>query len=390
MEQTLKLARGHAWQLTPPGPGAVAVIRVQSPPDAAVVALQPFVRHGAHCSPLAEWNRILYGSWNGEDIVLVRVAPDVWEIHCHGGFAAVSSILNDLQLAGVAVSRPQGGCVLVPSHLSESVAVDWDIVDAAITRALISCRTRLAADRILRQTDGRLVALRSHLRSRNPEIRSSAESLVRQWKYYADHLTQPLRIAFLGAPNVGKSSLLNALAGRQRSIVSAIPGTTRDIVEAEIILDGWIVRVSDTAGLRATPDSVLEIEGIARARSLPDHIDLLCCVTDRDDSRIDPEISSVVNAFAGPVLLVRNKSDLRLQGAAPFSPGEMVVSQSSPSEVPGTSPVRCDQVVEVSAITGHGMQALATQMLQLLIPRHPDPDTPLPIAGSIDDLLTIT
>jgi tRNA modification GTPase len=365
----------------------VAVIHVQNSPDTAETVLRPFVRNDSRSASLAECDRILYGSWNGEDVVLVRLAPDSWEIHCHGGFAAVSSILNDLQSSGVAITQPSDARVVALSDLPESILTDQNIIDASISEALIRCRTRLATDRILRQTDGRLVVLRSHLRSRNPAIRGAAESLVSEWKFYADHLTQPFRIAFLGAPNVGKSSLLNALAGRQRSIVSAIPGTTRDVVEAEIIVDGWIIRLSDTAGLRAVPDSALEVEGIARARSLPDQIDLLCCVTDREDGRCDPELSSLANSFPGPVLLVRNKSDLRMHRAATISPGQVTVSQSSSADDPAISPMRCDQIVEVSAITGHGIPELATQMLQLLIPRHPESDTPLPVGGCVDDLL---
>ena len=387
MEQTLIRPSGNARQLTPPGPGAVAVIRVQNSPDTAETVLRPFVRNDSRSASLAECDRILYGSWNGEDVVLVRLTPDSWEIHCHGGFAAVSSILKDLQTAGVAITQPLDAGASSPSDLPESILTDQNIVDASISAALIRCRTRLATDRILRQADGRLVVLRSHLRSRNPAIRGPAASLVGEWKFYADHLTQPFRIAFLGAPNVGKSSLLNALAGRQRSIVSAIPGTTRDVVEAEIIVDGWIVRLSDTAGLRTAPDSALEVEGIARARSLPDQIDLLCCVTDREDGRCDPELSSLANSFPGPVLLVRNKSDLRMRRAAAISPGQVAVSQASNADDPATSPLRCDQIVEVSAITGQGIHELAIQMLQLLIPRHPEPDTPLPIGGCVDDLL---
>jgi selenocysteine-specific translation elongation factor len=65
----------------------------------------------------------------------------------------------------------------------------------------------------------------------------------------------------------------------------------------------------------------------------------------------------------------------------------VAVSQASNADDPATSPMRCDQIVEVSAITGQGIHELAIQMLQLLIPRHPEPDTPLPIGGCVDDLL---
>lgn len=374
-------------QLTSPGPGAVAVIRVQSSLDAAEAVLRPFVRNVGWSASTAECDRILYGSWNGEDVVLVRLAADAWEIHCHGGYAAVSSILNDLRNAGLETVRMPASGVMVSSCFQESEVADRDMVDKVLQRALIDCRTRLAADRILRQTDGRLTVLRSQLRSRNPAIRGLAESIVHRWKFYAEHLTQPFRIAFLGAPNVGKSSLLNALTGRQRSIVSAIPGTTRDVVEAEIVVDGWILRLSDTAGLRATADSALELEGIERARSLSRHIDLLCCVTDREDGCCDSELSHVANSFPGPVLLVRNKSDLRQESSAESFPEQRSGSQVFHAEEFALLPVRCDQIVDVSALAGHGIHELASQMLRLLIPQEPEPDTAIAIGGCVNDLL---
>ena len=86
-------------------------------------------------------------------------------------------------------------------------------------------------------------------------------------------------VALVGPPNVGKSSLLNALANRPAAIVSNIPGTTRDIVEVSLNVAGYVVRVTDTAGVRATDDAV-EQEGVLRARQASSEADIRVCVFD--------------------------------------------------------------------------------------------------------------
>src|SRR5262249_37691339 len=91
-------------------------------------------------------------------------------------------------------------------------------------------------------------------------------SRLAQTQRLGRHLVGPFRAVFAGAPNVGKSSLVNALAGYTRSVVSPIPGTTRDVVTTRIALEGWPVELIDTAGLPPTPDT-LEQAGMARAHA---------------------------------------------------------------------------------------------------------------------------
>jgi tRNA modification GTPase len=115
-----------------------------------------------------------------------------------------------------------------------------------------------------------------------------------------------LRVAIVGAPNVGKSSLFNALAGASRAIVTNVPGTTRDLVTEVVDIDGLRVTLVDTAGLRASPDLV-EAEGVARARRAQETADLALVVLDR--SQPVPQESTPV-ACRQKVLYVANKSDL--------------------------------------------------------------------------------
>lgn len=384
-ELTLTPFRGTAIPLTAPGPGAVAAIRIHAAPSQAEQAFLSFRVNTGTSAANAPVNRILYGSWNGEDVVVVRLEEASWEICCHGGFAAITQILQDLQTAGLHVLPADSAASPVESSFSESIPDDGNIVDTALQKALIACRTRQAANRVLQQFDGRLAILRQQLRSTDTRIREAALRTVLQWKSCANHLTTPFHVALLGAPNVGKSSLLNALAGRERSIVSPIPGTTRDVVDAEVIVDGWTLCLSDTAGIRQTTDSELELEGIARARALPQQLDLLCCVTDRADGVCDPEVISLARQFRGPVMLICSKSDLHSQ-----TPDAETTCEVAPT--PGTASARTDDsarvvVVRVSALTGAGITELARVMLSLLIPCPPDADTVLPVPGSVDDLV---
>jgi tRNA modification GTPase len=115
------------------------------------------------------------------------------------------------------------------------------------------------------------------------------------------------RLALVGPPNVGKSSLLNSLLGTDRAIVSSIPGTTRDTVEETIILSGFPIRLIDTAGLRTSNDPV-EQEGIQRTRSAMASADLVLALIDR--SQKDDPCSSEWAPFENKVLRVLTKSDL--------------------------------------------------------------------------------
>jgi tRNA modification GTPase len=107
---------------------------------------------------------------------------------------------------------------------------------------------------------------------------------------------------------VGKSSILNALVGDERAIVTAIPGTTRDLLEADLVIDGLPIRVRDTAGIRESGD-IVEQEGVARARAALGVADAVMWVVD------DGEATPTLPTFDAPTLLVRNKCDLTGRGA---------------------------------------------------------------------------
>src|SRR5207248_5393874 len=153
------------------------------------------------------------------------------------------------------------------------------------------------------------------------------------------HLTVPWRLVVAGAPNVGKSSLINALAGYQRCVVAATPGTTRDVVTTSLAIDGWPVEIADTAGLR-TALADLEQQGIGLARQAVATADLCLWVLDASAALVWPEFS-IAN-----VCFVINKVDL--EAAWDLE--------------------QANHAVRVSALTGSGLAGLCAAISQRLVP----------------------
>jgi tRNA modification GTPase len=184
-------------------------------------------------------------------------------------------------------------------------------------------------------------------------------------------LLHGFRILLTGEPNAGKSSLLNLLCGRQRAIVSETPGTTRDLLEAETCLAGWVLQFHDSAGIRSATDSEIEADGIRRSLSAANTVDLICCV-----AGLQPVPTVLLQALAQarcPVLLVQNKADL-------LTDDEQVKMSSQPVVAPFAASV------VVSALTGAGLSELHQQMLHLLIPEQPAADEPLPLEQALSQV----
>ncbi|MGV2339357.1 MAG UNVERIFIED_CONTAM: 50S ribosome-binding GTPase [Planctomycetaceae bacterium] len=205
--------------LTPHGPGAVAVLQLElGQVDLVTHVLSGFQRVASVVSdtPIydAPVNRILFGQWRGEDVLLIRTSASRWELHCHGGAAAVHRILSDLVTAGVAVLDQADISTVIagaPVSIHDRIAI-------AVRQTLALCRTRQAADWILRQLDGRLFEPLMQLDSANPAIRSEGHSVLHRHDAFMKLLLRPARVGLFGPPNAGKSSLLNALCGLTRTM----------------------------------------------------------------------------------------------------------------------------------------------------------------------------
>ena len=237
-------------RLTPEGRGAVAVLLVEGPTAAERVD-RCCSWHGATRLQSRPLNRILHGHWgspDGEDVIVCQISPAQVEIHCHGGRAAIERIAADLT-----DSQTQ------TASWKDWVAQHEPIAIRAEARSLLAAvRTERTAAILLDQYSGALEAALAgifaaidagRLDAAKAELRSSLDRAP-----IGLHLVDPWRVVLTGPPNVGKSSLINALIGYHRSIVFDQPGTTRDVVTAVTALDGWLVELSDTAGLRESFD----------------------------------------------------------------------------------------------------------------------------------------
>ncbi len=348
----------HVVLLTPPGRGAVATVLV-----AGVRAAEIVDRHfqSAANRPLAEFpvGRIVFGCWRidsqsegSEELVVCRTDENEVEIHCHGGSAASRAIVEALLAAGCEVCDWTG---LLRSNSP-------DVIEAEARIALTSATTTKTAAVLLDQMHG---ALRREIKTIvgacEANDRTSAIDRLQSLHVRGRvglRLTTPFRVVLAGRPNVGKSSLMNAILGYTRAIVFDQPGTTRDVVSATTAIDGWPIELSDTAGLRTSNDEI-EAEGVARARRAASGADLLVLVFDatlswtKDDEQLIDEFPQS--------LVVINKCDQR------------------DPQIPARG------AIATSAATGEGIAALIRAIGERLAPQPPQSGDAVPFtAGHVD------
>jgi tRNA modification GTPase len=311
--------------LTAPGRSALASVGLYGPEAWAVV--QPLFRtpQGQALAAPPPLGRARLGRID-DDVVLIAV-PGGFEIHCHGG----PEVLR-----------------LLTERLSEQGAqqVEWraTIADEAL-RWLPYAPTLRTAGILLDQYHGAFRAAVARILDAWPDT-TELQRLV-EHVGVGRHLITPWRVVLAGAVNVGKSSLLNALAGFERAVVSPLPGTTRDLVRVPLALEGWPLEFVDTAGWRATEEP-LEAQGIELARQELDAADLVLWLVDATaEQPLLPD---------RPALVVWNKIDLVPQRRETLPPGTLTLS----------------------ARTGAGLSELLAVLLAALIPQPPQPGEAVP------------
>ncbi len=263
----------------------------------------------------------------GEEVVVRRCAGDAIELHCHGGYATVAMIEEALIAAGgqrVAWSQwvvtresdpitATALMALADARTERTAAILLDQYHGALGRALEEIRQSIDAAQPAPGT-GPFFGERTHGADKplaeNMDLSPSAARQIDTLLERADlgrHLVKPWSVVLAGRVNVGKSSLINALAGYGRSIVHDAPGTTRDAVTAATAIDGWPVELCDTAGLRQGGDAV-ERAGIQRAQERLVQADLAILIFDRS-AAWSADDQALVDRWPA-ALVVHNKCDL--------------------------------------------------------------------------------
>ncbi|MEN9229720.1 MAG: tRNA uridine-5-carboxymethylaminomethyl(34) synthesis GTPase MnmE [Thermostichus sp. DG02_5_bins_236] len=331
------------------------------------------------------WIRDERGQTLDEALAVWMQAPrsytreDVVELHCHGGIMVVQATLQQCLRQGSRLAQP--GEFSLRAFLNGRI----DLTQAESIADLVAARSPQAAQMALAGLQGKLAesirALRQQLLSLLAEIEARIdfeEDLppldVPDWQAQLQQcqiqiqtllataergelLRTGLKIAIVGRPNVGKSSLLNAWSGQDRAIVTDLPGTTRDVVESNLVVKGIPVQLLDTAGIRDTQDPIEQL-GVERSTRLAQTADLLVLVIDAQAGWTAADAAIYESIRHRPLILVVNKTDL-----------------APPERIP--LPPEITHRIPAIAAQGEGIPALEAAVEQIACQGRPQPNLAL-------------
>jgi len=361
---------------TPLGEGGIGIVRL-SGQDAIAVADRVF--SAADGQPLTEseshrlhYGRIVVGGRRIDEVLVsVLRAPrtytreDVVEINGHGGIVAARAILDAVLAAGARIA--ERGEFTKRAFLHGRISLD----QAKAVLDIVQAKTALGLEAAVDRLGGRFSIALEEIRAELAEILADLEVEIdfpdldvetdvvdRRVSGLADRvrtllnraesgriLREGLTVAIVGRPNVGKSTLLNALLAEDRAIVTPVPGTTRDTVEEEASLGGIPIRLIDTAGLREPGDPV-EAAGVKRTEEAVDRADLVLLVLDGGEPGTEEDRRLLETDWSVPAIVVLNKIDL------PDRFGDLLDRRDA---------------VRVAAARGTGVEDLKTRLLDLLL-----------------------
>jgi len=371
---------------TPVGQGGIGIVRLSGPESLAILQ-GLFLADGRGprrpSSRCLASHRLYHGhivdpatGRRADEVLAVYMrAPctytrqDVVEINCHGGVAALREVLGLCLAAGARPAHP--GEFTLRAFLNGRIDLAQAEAVLDVINAETSASLRVAVEQLggrlsghVRDVRRRLVEALAHLeasidfpedeipdRDVGADLAAAADALCELAREAERGILyrQGARVAIVGQPNVGKSSLLNALLRQDRAIVTPIPGTTRDTVEETISLRGVPVVLTDTAGLGDSDDAIEQL-GMERSRASLARADLVLLVVDgsRPPDEADCRVAADVAAAGRPAILVANKADL------PAVDRHAAVLPSAP-------------LARVSALTGAGIDALEERMLETIL-----------------------
>ncbi len=329
---------------TPPGRGGIAIVRISGPlvkDIAHEIVTKPLKARYATCSSFIDSSKNIIDtgiaiffpaphSFTGEDIV---------ELHTHGGPIISDSLVRQIIKLGARLAKP--GEFTERAFLNNKI----DLIQAEAIADLIDACSEQAARAAMRSLQGEfskkintvvqaLIHLRTYIEAAidfpEEEIDFLADNQIETQLITINHTLQTIQQEALqgsllregitaviaGLPNAGKSSLLNQLSGKEAAIVTAIPGTTRDLLREQIVIDGMPLHIIDTAGLRES-DDLIEQEGIKRAHAEIARADLILFVVDASDTVV-PELNLFIQKIPShaKIITLRNKIDLLKESPA--------------------------------------------------------------------------
>ena len=358
---------------TPLGEGGIAIIRISgikavNVGDSVFQPLSKAKNHLANSKSHTIHYGYIYLNKQRLDEVMVSVMrgpstftrEDIIEINCHGGIQATKAVLDAVLKAGARLA--------VPGEFTKRAFLHGriDLTQAEAVLDLINARSGLALSAANEQLEGKLSQRINQLRDETMHVLAHVEAHIdfpdediepdtmngligrlEKAKSFIDQLLatandgqlirRGIRVAIIGRPNAGKSSLLNQLLGHDRAIVSNIAGTTRDTISEEAQIRGIRVVFIDTAGLQETNDKV-EQEGVKRTRTLLNQADLVLYVLDASEPLTEDSQTSLANLRNRKHILVLNKSDL--------------------PTVLDLKKIKNSKTVSVSSINGDGIESL--------------------------------
>jgi tRNA modification GTPase len=365
-----------------PQQGSVGIVRV-SGSEAMALAQTLFHTPGRQ---IWESHRILYGYIRhpqtqqlvDEALLLIMKAPrsytreDVVEFHCHGGIMAVQQVLQLCLENGARLAQP--GEFTLRAFLNGRL----DLTQAEGIADLVGAKSPQAAQTALAGLQGKLAHPIRQLRANCLDILAEIEAridfeedlpplddkaIISEIEKIAAEITRllatkdkgellrtGLKVAIVGRPNVGKSSLLNAWSRSDRAIVTDLPGTTRDVVESQLVVGGIPVQVLDTAGIRETTDQVEKI-GVERSRRAANAADLVLLTIDASEGWTEGDAEIYEQVQHRPLILVINKIDLVGEGER----------TTIPSQIPNIK----YQIVTIAA-QNQGIDVLETAILEII------------------------